>query len=426
MKRATHLSFRLLSRRSSRGTSGSLRTRSWAGVLSLWAAGVVSAAPILEFAALAPIVPPVVQEPRPPVRPPASSGLYFPAPRHQFGPVVGLRHLYHSFAFRNPGALPIAIEEVKITCSCTVAGIAIDGVAASLPAVVPPGASGLLRLRATTEGLEGPKPVAITVRTDRGEEHLVVVIEGLPELEIEPKTIEFGQVVLGGEARSTLRVRSRDGTPLTAVDWGRPRPAAPAPARREGQTLEDYEAELEQHDRREQLGLREKPSELSLTFRPAGLGALDIDFDYRPTGRCGPRDLLVRVLFDGERALRLTLSAQVEGQVYLAPGPSVFLGAFPVGVPQRWEFVIHDRDPERAVAIRGAALRGAQREHLAVEVRPLPPESGARRTAVVVSAAASLPLGNLEAVLVVETDHPRFPKLETQFSAIAHGEKRRG
>jgi hypothetical protein len=374
----------------------------------------------------APLVARPTQEPKRPAPAGPRSGLHFAEPRHEFGPVVGLRHLYHSFHFRNPSGLPVTIQDVKISCSCTMAGLAVEGAGVALPATVPAGASGFLRLRASTEGIEGFKPVVVTVKTDRGEDQLVVVLEGVAELGFEPRSVDFGQIVVGGEGLVTMRIQSRDGSPLQLLDWGRPKPATPAPTRAEGQSLEDYELELERHDRREQLGLREKPSDLSLEVRAVSLGVVDVDFRYRPTGAPGDRNQLIRLLFDGERALRLGVSARVEGEVYLAPAPAAFFGGFVAGDPQIWEIVLVDRDPRTPVKLTKVSIESAQLAHLSTEVVALPAQGSERRTRIAIRVDAQVPVGNLEGKLLVETDHPRFKMLETQFHAIAHGEKRRG
>ncbi|MBK9383511.1 MAG: DUF1573 domain-containing protein [Planctomycetes bacterium] len=366
------------------------------------------------------------QDPQRQTPPGPRSGLHFVEPRHQFGPVVGLRHLYHSFHFRNPSGIPVTIQEVKISCSCTMSGLAVEGAGVALPTTVPAGASGFLRLRASTEGIESLKPVVITVKSDRGEDQLVLILEGVAELRFEPRSVDFGQIPLGGEGLLTMRVESHDGSPLQLLDWGRPKPGAPAPSRAEGQSLEDYELELERHDRREQLGLREKPSELSLEVRAVSLGVLDVDLRYRPTGKPGDRSQLIRLLFDGERALRVGVSARVEGEVFLAPAPEAFFGGFVVGTPQTWEIVLVDRDPRTPAKLTKVSIESAQFAHLSTEVVALPPQGVERRTRIAIRVDEKLPLGKLEGKLVVETDHPSFRKLETHFSAIAHGEKRRG
>ena len=151
-----------------------------------------------------------------------------------------------------------------------------------------------------------------------------------------------------------------------------------------------------------------------------------MEFRLRPTGAPGERNQLIRLLFDGERAVRLGYSARVEGEVYLAPAPSAFFGGFVAGAAQNWEIVLADRDPERVTKVTKISIESAQSAHLSTEVSALPQQGAERRTRIAILAAATLPLGNVEGKLVVETDHPRFPKFEVLFSAIAHGEKRRG
>jgi len=83
----------------------------------------------------------------------------FQETEYDFGTVVSGKMVFHEFKFTNTGKIPLLINEARSTCGCTVPEYPKE--------LIPPGASGLIKVRFNTSNMLNAqkKPVIVTANT---------------------------------------------------------------------------------------------------------------------------------------------------------------------------------------------------------------------------------------------------------------------
>jgi len=118
---------------------------------------------------------------------------------------------------------PTRVTDAKTDCGCTVARLTrADGTPYELGAPVPEGTSLVVRARYDTRGREGAARRAITLTTSQGEfVPLTLVADVRPWLVVEPRGFELARVLEHGTLERDLRVTSSTGERFALHATGR-------------------------------------------------------------------------------------------------------------------------------------------------------------------------------------------------------------
>lgn len=88
-----------------------------------------------------------------------------------------------AFAFENRSSATVKILEARAACGCTVPSLAKTTYA--------PGESGRVEVVFTVGSRQGPQHLVVTVRTDQGEQTLLLKVDVPPRVEITPRLMMF-------------------------------------------------------------------------------------------------------------------------------------------------------------------------------------------------------------------------------------------
>lgn len=118
-----------------------------------------------------------------------TTGLSFPEPKHDFGPLTGELEVKHRFKVTNTGNSPLQIKEAKADCGCTSTVVG--------KSLLAPGESGEIEAIFNTKGQRGKVAKSIRVATDDAAnpvQTLTLEAEITPEVLVEPAEVQFMNV----------------------------------------------------------------------------------------------------------------------------------------------------------------------------------------------------------------------------------------
>jgi len=124
-----------------------------------------------------------------------------------FGMVSRGQKLSHTFRFSNVGKAPLVIHGVHAPCGCTVADV-------NTAKSYQPGDSGVVEVAFDTTDFSGPVTKIVTVMTN--EKHLpdrniTLRATVVPEFKIDPPLADFGDVIVGKGAETSLIITPASG-----------------------------------------------------------------------------------------------------------------------------------------------------------------------------------------------------------------------
>lgn len=115
----------------------------------------------------------------------------------------GQEKLETAFTFVNRTDATVTIQEARAACGCTVPTLT--------KTVYAPGEAGQVDVTFAVGSRQGPQHLVVTVRTDRGEQTLLLKVDIPPRVELTPRLVMFR----GGETGTkTARVRFLADTPV--------------------------------------------------------------------------------------------------------------------------------------------------------------------------------------------------------------------
>ncbi len=168
-------------------------------MITLRALLVISFLPVFVGAARAESSPP----PLPASAPINACGLTFERGEISLVAQPGQEKVETAFAFVNRSEATVTIQEARAACGCTVPTLT--------KTVYAPGEAGQVDVTFSVGSRQGPQHLVVTVRTDHGEQTLLLKVDIPPRVELTPRLVMFR----GGESGiKTARVRFLADTPV--------------------------------------------------------------------------------------------------------------------------------------------------------------------------------------------------------------------
>lgn len=139
------------------------------------------------------------------------AALRIEAPVHDFGSVVQGTKVEHDFVIRNAGNEDLKIESVVASCGCTATTASQESIR--------PGEEAKISVAFDTTGFSGEKIKTVRlVTTDMDKPSAILTMKGsiLPNVEIQPASVNFGEVSRSELAakKAEVIVRTRPGSPV--------------------------------------------------------------------------------------------------------------------------------------------------------------------------------------------------------------------
>ena len=130
-------------------------------------------------------------------------------PTYNFGEMVNIKTVKHTFILRNEGDAPLVISNVRASCGCTTANISNKTIA--------PGEEVTLDAQLALQGYKGDVKKNITVMSNDPERpQLILYLEGtaIEDIKIEPNNVSFGYIAEKATATKTVDITAAKNSPL--------------------------------------------------------------------------------------------------------------------------------------------------------------------------------------------------------------------
>lgn len=265
-------------------------------------------------------------------RGPREPGLHFETTLHDAGRMFAGPTVPLEYRFWN-GPETVRITELDPNCGCLEPVLWVEGEAVRLPADVPPGGRGSVRVSFATAGFRGRKLSGVTVRGEGPGLPIELKVDSILDtwLVPDPEIVDFGEVDGESETQRRVRVSGLEPWRLQQVVVGTPG--------------------------------------LSVRGVPSAAPARQQEFDLvlEPGQEEGPHAAFLNLVADNRESVRLPVKWTLSGRLYVIPHKTVMFGRLRPGVAGSAAVEVGVRDGE----LDPPEVRVEGLEEVHVEVRTL-------------------------------------------------------